>query len=172
MPDEQLSLFDKKPRKKPRWYRRRIRPIEEQFWQRVDKANPDECWLWIGRKNDHGYGLLSLGKRGSQMRAHRFSYELHFGSIPEGESYQGIEVCHRCDVPACVNPAHLFLGTHADNVADCVAKGRFRSPPKKTHCKRGHPLTPENCYIDKNGHRQCRICTLERGRARYAKPPA
>ncbi len=75
------------------------------------------CWLWTGTLNDTGYGITS--EYSKSMLAHRASYTLAFGAIPAG-----LSVLHRCDVPACINPAHLFLGTRADNVADMVAKNR------------------------------------------------
>lgn len=75
------------------------------------------CTIWLGHTNTMGYGRLSVN--GTQQYAHRVAYELRNGKIPKGGN-----VLHRCDTPTCVNPDHLFLGTHADNVADKVAKGR------------------------------------------------
>lgn len=97
--------------------------LEERFWQRVDKRAPDECWEWIAGRTKAGYGYITAGPRGSQRHvyAHRLSYELAHGPIPDGK-----HVCHRCDNPPCCNPAHLRLGTHADNMADMKAKGRAR----------------------------------------------
>jgi hypothetical protein len=103
-------------------------PLEQRFWAKVAKGGPEECWLWLATKNNHGYGMIWAGKPdGNKTLAHRVSYELHFGPIPTDTTlYHGITVLHRCDTPACVNPAHLFLGTQTINVADKVQKGRHR----------------------------------------------
>lgn len=85
-------------------------------------AQPDGgCWLWNGTKKRAGYGVIVVGGRGPRRHylAHRVSWERAFGAIPSGKV-----VCHKCDQPSCVNPAHLFLGTSADNVSDMVRKGR------------------------------------------------
>ena len=92
---------------------------EQRFWEKVQKT--DSCWLWTGSKRNKGYGAFVFVRNGEvvQGRAHRYSYELLNGEIPDG-----LFVLHHCDVPACVNPDHLFLGTNKDNVDDMVKKGR------------------------------------------------
>lgn len=106
----------------------------DRFWSKVDIKGPDECWLWQGAidKRKSGkkcYGRFRFDKYPIPMdRAHRASYKLNVGPIPEG-----LYVCHKCDVPACVNPAHLFLGTQKDNVQDMYRKGRAASVAGENH---------------------------------------
>lgn len=98
---------------------RRLTP-EKQFWNHVAVAASDECWEWNGCRSKQGYGLVNVAYSG--ISAHRLSWTIHFGPIPDG-----IWVLHRCDNPPCCNPAHLFLGTCQDNVDDKIAKGRQKS---------------------------------------------
>lgn len=99
---------------------------EQAFASRVAKNGDSGCWLWGGYKNMAGYGSLKVD--GKMTRAHRYSWELHNGPIPDG-----MHVLHRCDNPPCVNPDHLWLGTDADNAADRAAKGRSNPPKGDAH---------------------------------------
>jgi len=98
----------------------KVRNLEDRFWEKVDKRSDNECWNWIGSLNK-GYGQLRVGgRKGKPENASRISWELYNGTIPEG-----MEVCHHCDNPSCVNPIHLFLGSHLANMKDCSIKGRM-----------------------------------------------
>ncbi len=97
--------------------------LSERFWSKVDRKSDDECWLWTARRDKDGYGQIRIGSEvdGSTQntRAHRLSWELANGPIPNK-----LQVMHLCDTPPCVNPRHLRLGTHKENMADKVQKGR------------------------------------------------
>jgi hypothetical protein len=86
------------------------------------------CWLWHQFLTIHGYGQLTFRKK--IYKAHRFSYETFIGKIPKG-----LFVCHKCDEPSCINPDHLFLGTHLDNVKDMVNKKRHSFGERKINSK-------------------------------------
>ena len=93
----------------------------QRFMDKVEKT--PTCWLWKGGKMKSGYGFFWLVKQSS---AHRSSWILHYGEIPEG-----LCVCHKCDNPSCVNPEHLFVGSHLENTRDCIEKGRVAKQKRK-----------------------------------------
>lgn len=137
---------------------RKMKPIEERFWDKVNKDTESGCWEWRSSIRGNGYGAFftHLQPEGRKCHgAHRYSWELVNGAIPEG-----LWVLHKCDNRICVNPDHLFLGDRTDNMRDCAAKGRVSTIGKsrQTHCKHGHEYTPDNTYINPQGHRRCKTC--------------
>lgn len=126
-------------------------------------VDSNDCWTWQGfrHKPPRTYGLTSY--RGQKWRVHRLMYTLLVGPIDPGKV-----VCHTCDNPGCCNPAHLWLGTHHDNMADCRAKNRYHYA-NLTHCKNGHEFNEQNTYIIKTpgkwqGLRACKMCQIARNR--------
>ncbi len=107
------------------------------FWSRMNKAGPTTCWEWSGKRNREGYGQLEIA--GKYVRAHRIAWEKANGPISPG-----MLVCHRCDNPPCCNPAHLFLGTNAENMGDMASKGRAVSNPPRGVNQHSHKLTEDD----------------------------
>lgn len=136
--------------------------LARRFWSKVRVIDDESsCWEWQRSKHRNGYGQFSEGQR--HTLAHRVAYRLaNGGDPPEGRC-----VLHRCDNRACCRPSHLFAGTKRDNTQDMIRKGRHRYNPqaRATHCRRGHPLTPETAVTVK-GHLQCRACNTLRARER------
>lgn len=107
----------------------KLSPSDEiRFWEKVNKNGPTQphmttpCWLWTGGKSKNGYGGFNTEEQ--TILAHRAAWVIANGQIPHDGSFHGICVCHKCDVKACCNPSHLFLGTAADNMRDKDIKGR------------------------------------------------
>lgn len=143
-------------------------PNASGFWSRVDKdAEADGCWLWSGAQfgGDAGdrYGSFYVrGNPGRQVYAHRLSYELAIGPIPDG-----LHLDHLCCIRLCVNPAHL------EPVTSRVNTLRGNTPAArnlaKTHCRNGHPLSGSNLYLTPDGRRRCRSCRRDFDRTRRRK---
>ena len=112
-------------------YPRKFQSMSDRFWPKVIVS--DGCWIWTGGTTSFGYGTIYNGNFDNTLRqyakigAHRVSYEIHHGKIPHG-----LCVLHKCDVPACVNPSHLFLGTKRENMLDKISKDRCNLTTKLT----------------------------------------
>lgn len=89
----------------------------DHFWSKVDRRGPNDCWLWQAYCDKDGYGYFTVNK--AARKAHRVAYVLTHGNLEPSQ-----DVCHACDTPGCVNPAHLWVGTYRDNIDDMLAKGR------------------------------------------------
>jgi len=147
------------------------------FWSKVRRGEADACWPWVGSISPDGYGRYVAA---GDLLAHRFSYRLAHGDIPDAELDH---LCHTrasacgggksCPHRRCVNPAHLEPVTHAEN-ADRVAPSirqrratvRAAQQRAKTQCPKGHPYDEQNTYVDKRGCRNCRACRRESARTK------
>jgi hypothetical protein len=128
--------------------------VSERFFKRFAIDSDTGCWNWTGAKNAKGYGVIGGkidGKRyapaGQMMLAHRVSWILHFGEIPEGSGAHGMIVMHKCDNPGCVNPQHLRLGTQSENVLDMDRKGR-RTTRALSGVEHGRAIIKDQAVID------------------------
>jgi hypothetical protein len=145
--------------------------LAERLWSKVTKG--PGCWLWTGATVSGGYGHIGIGRR-TTYRVPRLVWWLETGQDP-GD----LCVLHRCDVRGCCRPDHLFLGTKAENNADMAAKGRVQTAKARaasvarkwarTHCKRGHEITPENTKYTTTGWRYCLACHRLRARMFHAR---
>ena len=125
---------------------------EIRFWAKVDKLG--DCWLWTAGRLKDGYGAFRIFT-GNNTSAHRFSWELHFGQIPAG-----MLVCHKCDVPLCVNPSHLFLGTPLDNTRDMMSKMRHSIGEQRPASKLTNQKVRAIRRLLAKGWRQAWLATL------------
>lgn len=136
-------------------------PLRERFERNIKKDAATGCWLWTASVSRGGYAYMQSESREKRVPAHRISYELHRGAIPEG-----LQIDHLCRVRRCVNPDHLEPVTAAEN----TRRGRageinhLRNLAKTT-CRHGHLLTPENTYVRPSGFRECRECVRIRTNA-------
>jgi hypothetical protein len=128
------------------------RSFEERFWERVDRQDTDDCWLWTGCRSHFGHGLV--WRDGRHHSAHRIAWE-SANNEELGERW----ALHSCDNPPCCNPRHLRPGNALDNSGDATDRKRFPSQ-QRTHCKRGHEFTADNIYwlFNKSSRRKVRTC--------------
>lgn len=131
--------------------------IINNFYDRVTKTNT--CWIWNGSRLKFGHGNLRVN--GKHILAHRFSWIVANNREPENL------ILHTCDNPICVNPEHLYDGTHKQNTVDSVDRKRHYEAAK-THCQYGHEFSLENTYLYKNS-RICKVCRNRRNLEHYYK---
>jgi len=142
----------------------RLAPFKQRLWRQINRRGPDECWLWTGSTATQGYGTLSRGDGTRKLvRAHRAVWEQFNGPIPERASYHGAVVMHTCDNRACCNPAHLRLGTQADNNRDMRNKGRSRGPEQRGETNPNARLTAELVRLFRASPKTCTALAHEHG---------
>lgn len=135
---------------------REMTPEQERFLTHVSPEPNTGCWLWTAAVDRGGYGLFKATPK--MVRAPKYSYEMHVGSVPEG-----LQIDHLCRARSCVNPDHLEPVTPKENTR--------RSPihcGSRTHCPQGHPLSGDNLYKDPSGKRRCRKCRSAESKRRNA----
>lgn len=142
---------------------RQAKPINERFDTKYVPVPESGCWLWTGSVDQNGYGRIGGYDENGKYRpliATRVSLAIHGRPVPAG-----MDACHKCDTPACVNPDHLFIGTHKANGQDMVAKGRATQGGhlrNRSVCANGHQLSGENLGTRSDGQgRACRACKRE-----------
>lgn len=149
-----------------------MRLLEQAFWMRVDKQGPDACWLWLAKRDRNGYAKYLIGQKG--VAASRIAWEI----ANDRDWPEGAIACHRCDNPPCVNPAHIWPGTHAENIRDCIAKGRaggvtaFQDNGHNGICRKcGHHRTDDYRETYPGGATvwKCRACNKRRASNRRAR---
>lgn len=124
--------------------------VLELFPERVIPEPNSGCWLWTENWNDAGYGTVYVSAARRQIMAHRHSYEISVGPIPEG-----LEIDHLCRQRCCVNPQHLEPVTTRENV---LRMARALERERNFHCRNGHKRTEENTFVKPNGARVCNEC--------------
>lgn len=111
-----------------------------RFWKKVQKT--ETCWNWIAGSRGNGYGCLKYKRK--TIDAHRFSWMIHFGTIPSDKV-----ICHQCDNRSCINPNHLFLGSYKENMEDAVRKHRLPEPKhKKYFSKEARHTADKKLWLD------------------------
>jgi hypothetical protein len=143
-------------------------PTIVRLMRRVRISSVDGCWEWLGRTTRDGYGRVDVGSRTDgtrgQASTHRVAYEHYVGPIPEG-----FELDHLCRNRSCVNPAHLEVVTHVENMRRSTVGDVARARQLAiTHCPRGHEYAGRNLYVNPQGGRHCRTCVSARQRAKRA----
>lgn len=129
-------------------------PVEQRFWPKVEIKSDSECWIWVGAKSSKGYGFIGAGGAGGKMvLAHRLSYQMFYGPIPNGAM-----ILHECDNPSCVNPRHLRHGSGSENIKEAFDKGRKFNPVNFGEANPKSKITLEQAkFIKANpqlGHKQ------------------
>jgi hypothetical protein len=137
-------------------------PLEDRFWKAVSPCPNTGCWLWEGTAIGAArYSCGGIRDGGKYLKATHVSLMLHGQPRPTKDAI----ACHHCDVPMCVNPDHLYWGSHSSNALDAFARGRRTQNVvaavrrrSRTHCPNGHEFTPENTFVRRGAKKQQRVC--------------